>query len=234
MGLARALEQQKNDIETKLTALVGSDAAPSQAQLEAVSGGPSLKVTRRVIEAIRQEKATEQGVIVKRLASEMATNRVMEYALMTRRALLAGMTEPNIAAHPPAVKHITEKIHELGAEIENMVFEMRVRASLAGNMTQVLLQRSGARHSVPLRLARLADVFAQLRWWLTGFRAAVVALLIWRWPALVYWVYPEALAGFEQKRSALMGWRYKVLIGFVAVELLLVHNALAMLTKGIL
>ncbi len=83
-------------------------------------------------------------------------------------------------------------------------------------------------------LARLADVFAQLRWWLTGFRAAVVALLIWRWPALVYWVYPEALAGFEQKRSALMGWRYKVLIGFVAVELLLVHNVLAMLTKGIL
>ncbi len=157
MGLARALEQQKNDIETKLTALVGSDAAPSQAQLEAVSGGPSLKVTRRVIEAIRQEKATEQGVIVKRLASEMATNRVMEYALMTRRALLAGMTEPNIAAHPPAVKHITEKIHELGAEIENMVFEMRVRASLAGNMTQVLLQRSGARHSVPLLEERVSS-----------------------------------------------------------------------------
>lgn len=155
MGLASALEQQKNDIETKLSILVASGEAPSQEQLAEVSGGPSLKVTRRVIEAIRQEKKTEQAVIVKRLASEMATNRVMEYALMTRRALLAGMTEPNIASYPVAVEHINKKVDELHAEIENMVFEMRVRASLAGNMTQTLLQRSNARYSVPLMEERL-------------------------------------------------------------------------------
>lgn len=150
MGLSRALLTVKKDIQTKLTALVASANAPSKSQLDEVSGGPALKVTRRVIEAIRDEKPTERGALVVRLAGEMAMSRTMEFALMTRRSLLAGMKEPNIGSYEPAQKYLHQAVAELDKEIENMLFEMDVRGKLAGNATYILLQRSAARATVPL------------------------------------------------------------------------------------
>jgi hypothetical protein len=78
----------------------------------------------------------------------------MERALMARRALLAGMKEPNIANNEIAQAELHNAVDELNGEIENMVFEMEVRQLLTSNTTVQLLDR--------VRMRRLAPVIEPL------------------------------------------------------------------------
>ena len=150
MGLARKFEVEQEQIETDLIALVTSNDPPTADELEEVSGGPSLRMGRRVIEAIREERTEEQGAIISRLAGEMALNRTMERALIARRALLAGMNEPNIANVDVAQKQLEKAVNELNQEIGNMLFELDVRTKIASNTSSELLQRNRQRQTVPV------------------------------------------------------------------------------------
>ena len=58
MGLAHEVARLSEDIATELTALVAAAGAPTAAELEAVSGGPNLRISRPVIEALREENET--------------------------------------------------------------------------------------------------------------------------------------------------------------------------------
>jgi len=150
MGLSKKIEEEQEQIDIDLTGLVVSGSAPTAAQLKAVSGGPSLRITRRVVEAIREESPHEQGAIILRLAGEMALNRTMERALMARRALLAGMKEPNIANVGIAQEKVEKAVDELNTEISNMLFEMDVRNKISSNTASMLLRRNQMRKQVPV------------------------------------------------------------------------------------
>jgi integrating conjugative element protein (TIGR03755 family) len=150
MGLAKKIEEEQEQIETDLIDLVASNAPPTAAELDAVSGGPGLAMSRRVVEAIQEENAQEQGALVLRIAGEMALNRTMERALMARRSLLAGMKEPNIANVGIAQDTLEKAVDELNTEISNLLFEMEVRNSIATNTAAVLLRRNLMRKKVPV------------------------------------------------------------------------------------
>ncbi len=91
MGLTHQMAIEQDQIAADLEALVLSGSAPTLAQLEAVSGGPGMLVSRRVIEALREENPHERDVLINRLAAEMALSRTMERAMIARRALISGM-----------------------------------------------------------------------------------------------------------------------------------------------
>jgi hypothetical protein len=78
-------------------------------------------------------------VIISKLASESAMARVLEKAMLMRRLLLSGMREPNVA-NSPAPKHILETLSILDQEIENVLFEKRIRTELVSSTANLLLQ----------------------------------------------------------------------------------------------
>lgn len=149
MGLSKKNEEEQAQIESNLIALVTATYPPTAVELAEVSGGPSLRMSRRVIEAIREERSEEQAAIINRLAGEMALNQTMERALIARRALLAGMKEPNIANVDIAQNKLMKAVDELNQEIDNMLFELEVRSKIASNTSAELLNRNRQRQTVP-------------------------------------------------------------------------------------
>lgn len=150
MGLAKQVGIEQIKIAEKLEELVASDSAPSKDDLRAVSGGPGMLISRRVVESLRGEKAEEQLVLIDRLSSEMALVRTLERSMIARRAMLAGMKEPNIAQNDIAGESLQTYVDELGQEVENLLYEMEVRERVASNTTTLLLRRDMSRKQVPL------------------------------------------------------------------------------------
>ena len=148
MGMQRKYEQEKLTIQTNMQNLVFSSNIPNQTTLDSLQGAEGFRVTRQVIEAIREEE--EPAAMVERLSGELAISRTLEYALMARRMMLAGMKEPNIANNELAQEALRHAAEELNGEIENMVFEIDVRAKVASNTTVHLLQRARQRNTVPV------------------------------------------------------------------------------------
>ncbi len=150
MGLTHQLGIEQEQIVTDLEALVLSGSAPTIAQLEAVSGGPGMLVSRRVVEALREENPHEQDVLINRLAAEMALSRTMERAMIARRALISGMKEPNIANLKIAQDDLAPYVADLEKDIENILFEIEVRDRVASNTAVQLLMRDKVRGKVPI------------------------------------------------------------------------------------
>lgn len=150
MGLRHQLDIEAEQIETDLQALVASGSAPTAAELESVSGGPGMLVSRRVVEALREENDHERDMLLSRLAGEMALSRTMERAMIARRALLSGMKEPNIANLTIAQNELKPFLSDLEQDIENLLFEMEVRDRVASNTAAQLLVRNRVRSRVPI------------------------------------------------------------------------------------
>ena len=148
MGLQRKYEQERLQVETTLTNLVNSPVPPNAITLAAVQGGQGFTISRPIIEAIREEE--EPNVLIARLAGELALSRTLERALLARRTILAGSKEPNVANNEVAQEEIRHSIEELNGEIENMVYELEVRQTLASNTTVALLQRMRIRNQAPV------------------------------------------------------------------------------------
>lgn len=148
MGLAHEITRLSEDIATELTALTTAAGVPTATALAAVSGGPSLRLSRPVIEALREENVNLQPQLITRLAGEMALARTMERAMIARRALLAGRDEPNVANVAVAVEEIERYIGALEQDIANLLYEIDIRQRVATSMPAALLQRQAARNQV--------------------------------------------------------------------------------------
>ena len=148
LGLASVYRREKSELANVLRPLAQTDAVPGQAVLDGLTGGGGFRVTRRVIEAIREEPRPAD--VADRLAGELAVGRVMEQAAMARRALLAGMREPNVANNEAALAQSERALVELDREIRQMEVELRVKALVAGNSSVAVLQRAGLRKRIPV------------------------------------------------------------------------------------
>ncbi len=145
LGLSREVEREAEQIEADLALLVNATDPPTVDELAALSGGPGMQVGRNVVEALREEGPAEQAALQKRLASEMALARTMEKAMLARRALLAGKSEPNIQQIEKAQDALGKTVAELEREIDDLLFEMEIRQRVATNTAAALIGRSSAR-----------------------------------------------------------------------------------------
>ena len=148
LGLPSLYRREKSELQNVLRPLAQTDAVPGEAVLEGLTGGAGFRVTRRVIEAIRDEPRPVD--VADRLAGELAIGRVMEQAAMARRALLAGMREPNVANNEAALRQAERALGELDREIRQMEVELRVKALVASNSSVAVLRRAGIRKRIPV------------------------------------------------------------------------------------
>lgn len=148
LGLAHEVARLADDIEAELTTLAAATSVPTASELGAVSGGPTLRISRSVIEALREEDPNLQPVLITRLAGEMALARTLERALIARRALLAGRDEPNVANVSVGVEEIGHSISQLEQDMDSLLYEIDMRQRVATSMPAVLLQRQAVRNQI--------------------------------------------------------------------------------------
>ncbi|MYE82107.1 MAG: integrating conjugative element protein [Gammaproteobacteria bacterium] len=148
LGLPSLYRRERSELQNLLRPLVQTEAVPGEAVLEGLSGGGGFRVTRRLIEALREEPRPTD--VADRLAGELAVGRVLEQAAMARRAMLAGMREPHVAGNAAALEQAERAVAELDREIRQMEVELRVKAVVASNSSVAVLRRAGIRKRVPV------------------------------------------------------------------------------------
>ena len=148
-GLLPKLFQESVAVTTDIQSLVSRATPPTLANLDNITA-PGVAITRQVIEAIREMPAAEQSLIVGRLVSEISTARTVEKALFARRLLLSGRQVPEVYATEVAREHADAAISELDKEIENLLFETRVRKEVVSDTVAILLQRAAAKRQSAL------------------------------------------------------------------------------------
>ena len=148
-GLLPKLYQESATVTTDIQNLV-SGATPLTLNNLGQITAPGVAITRQVIEAIREMPASEQSLIMGRLVSEISTARTVEKALFARRLLLSGRQVPEVYATDVAREHADSSIAELDKEIENLLFETRVRKEVVTDTVATLLERAAARRQSSL------------------------------------------------------------------------------------
>ena len=159
-GLLPKLFQEGNAVTVELQGLVNGATAPTLENLELITA-PGVAITRQVIEAIRNMPATEQSLIVGRLVSEISTARTIEKALFARRLFLSGRQVPEVYATEVAREHADTSIAELDREIDNLLFETRVRREVVSDTVVTLLQRAAARRQASLNVPSVPTIDPQ-------------------------------------------------------------------------
>jgi len=150
-GLLPKLYSESAAVTTELANLVSGATPPTLDNLGLVTA-PGVAVTRQVVEAIREMPATEQGLIIGRLVSEISTARTVEKALYARRLLLSGRQVPEVYATEVARQHADTAMAELDREIESLLFETRARREVVSDTVTVLLERAAARRQASLNV----------------------------------------------------------------------------------
>lgn len=148
-GLLPRLYQESATVTTDIQNLVSGATPLTLTNLDQITA-PGVAITRQVIEAIREMPASEQSLITGRLVSEISTARTVEKALFARRLLLSGRQVPEVYATEVAREHADTSIAELDKEIENLLFETRVRKEVVSDTVTTLLERAAARRQSSL------------------------------------------------------------------------------------
>jgi len=156
-GLLPKLNQEATAVTVEIQNLVSGATPLTLANLDNITA-PGVAITRQVIEAIREMPASEQSLIMGRLVSEISTARTVEKALYARRLLLSGRQVPEVYATEVAREHADISITELDKEIENLLFETRVRKEVVSDTIATLLQRAAARRQSSQQTPRVPTI----------------------------------------------------------------------------
>lgn len=156
-GLLPKLNLEATAVTVEIQNLVNGTTPLTLTNLDNITA-PGVAITRQVIEAIREMPASEQSLIMGRLVSEISTARTVEKALYARRLLLSGRQVPEVYATEVAREHADISIAELDKEIENLLFETRVRKEVVSNTIATLLQRAAARRQASLNTPRVPTI----------------------------------------------------------------------------
>ena len=159
-GLLPPLSRESELVSDNLQALVASTGPATREDLESVTA-PGVAISRQVIEAVRAMPATEQALIVGRLVAEISTARTIEKALLARRLLLSGRQVPEVYAAEVARQHADRAVAELDREIDNLLFETRVRREVVSDTVATLLARAAARRQASLEIPGVPTVDPQ-------------------------------------------------------------------------
>ncbi|MCW9734001.1 integrating conjugative element protein [Avibacterium sp. 20-15] len=136
VGLAPAIEEENVQTIEKLEQVLNMDT-PSKEMLAELSSN-TIPVTRGLIEALREDPDVE--VLSQRLSAEIATAKVMEKMLLARRAILAGMREPYVAADQNAQQELEKALNKIDLEISQVKLEMDMQKMITSNTASVVLQ----------------------------------------------------------------------------------------------
>ncbi|HDL5405010.1 TPA: integrating conjugative element protein [Mannheimia haemolytica] len=144
VGLSPEIEEEHIRTIVKLENVLNMDVPKSELLAELSSS--SVPVTRGLIESLREDPDVE--LLSQRLSAEIATSKVMEKMLLARRAILAGMREPNVAQNADAQVELERVLNIIDREISQVKLEMDMQKMITGNTASVILQSKSEREAL--------------------------------------------------------------------------------------
>ncbi|AGI32904.2 TPA: integrating conjugative element protein [Mannheimia haemolytica] len=144
VGLSPEIEEEHIRTIVKLENVLNMDVPKSELLAELSSS--SVPVTRGLIESLRDDPDVE--LLSQRLSAEIATSKVMEKMLLARRAILAGMREPNVAQNADAQVELERVLNIIDREISQVKLEMDMQKMITGNTASVILQSKSEREAL--------------------------------------------------------------------------------------
>ncbi|MGJ0629198.1 integrating conjugative element protein [Xenorhabdus bovienii] len=141
-GFAPMLEEHTQTNIEQLVKLVNGTEKPTAGNLSKLKTG-SLTVTKGVIQALQRDP--DNAALTARLAGELAMAETAETALLMRRMLITGMSEPNAAAQAEALREGERRIDALDREINALKNEMQLKRELARNSILTIIERENRR-----------------------------------------------------------------------------------------
>lgn len=141
-GFAPLLEEATKANAEQLVRLVNGTEKPTTANLAKLKTG-GLPVTTGVIKALQRDP--DNAALTARLAGELAMSDTVETALLMRRMMVTGMSEPNAAAQPKAIDTAGQRIEALDREIAALKNEMEMKRELSRNSVLTIIDRENQR-----------------------------------------------------------------------------------------
>lgn len=141
------VEEKKKVVEILNTLVYNTESLTNEKLSQLSSPGMGLLVTDKLIFSLRKEREAERLILMNRLSSEITLARSMEKALLARDLLGAGLQEPNIAANEVARNEIDRAKQRLTGEINNILFEQRVRKEVFAQTAIAIGERESLRNS---------------------------------------------------------------------------------------
>ncbi len=145
-GLLPETAAQAKTIKTELNNLVDGTDEATLAHLQKVSA-PGVTINQAVITNIQSLAPVTQAIYMSRLSQEIATERVIDEALMARTLLLTGKQIPVIYNNKAAVKAVQAAIDRLTADIKDFQFNNDIRKQFSANSALVLLKQVQAQQA---------------------------------------------------------------------------------------
>ncbi len=125
-------------LATHLAALVNAQAAPTADALQAVSSN-ELLITPAVIQGIRNKTPQGRQLAINKLSQDIALQNAIDEALMLRRVLIAGSQTKPVHNLKPALAAITQSLNQLQQDIENILFQFKVRQALMTQTAEAII-----------------------------------------------------------------------------------------------
>ena len=150
-GLQAEIRAEAERALSQLEPLLADGRRPQASALAALAvPGMGLAINAQVIYALREEAGANRAILAGRLAAEIAIARALEKALTLRQLLRLGRQEPSVASNAEAQRAAGRLLAEVEGEIDNILFEQRVRREALAGTALALLERSGQRANAPL------------------------------------------------------------------------------------
>ena len=151
-GLLPLIEAEKERILPILRRMVKTDPVLLQEEEFAELSSSHLVMHREIIDGLQAKP--DAGWRVERLASELATARVVEKAFVARSVLMTGRQEPNVAALDPAQTALTSAFDRLNHQISFVLEEVRSSHRLAAQTIRTFLEYETLADALnPIRLS---------------------------------------------------------------------------------
>lgn len=141
-GFSPILEESTKSNVEQLVKLINGTVKPTATELAKLKTG-GLPVTANVIKALQRDP--DNAALTARLAGELAMSDTVETALLMRRMLVTGMSEPNVTAQPKIIDMATQRIEALDREIIALKNEMELKRELARNSVLTIIDRDNQR-----------------------------------------------------------------------------------------
>ncbi|MDA5490248.1 MULTISPECIES: integrating conjugative element protein [Yersinia] len=142
-GFSPMLEDTTKGNLEQLVKLIGGSEKPTAINLAKLKTG-SLIVTRGIIQSLQDDP--DNVALIQRLAGELAMADTLENALIMRRMLTTGQSEPNAADQPEALTEGNRRIDALDRELAAMRNEMELRKAISSNSLLTTLERQAIRN----------------------------------------------------------------------------------------
>ncbi|MDP8185343.1 integrating conjugative element protein [Phocoenobacter skyensis] len=152
-GLTTKIEKTNIQVVKDLqnTLNEGTPTTESLAKLSTAT----VPVTRGLIEALKNDPDVD--VLSQKLAVEIATAKEMERLLLARRAILAGMREPNVIQNENAQAELEKTLKRVDLEIEQVNLERNLQKDITQNTAKVILQNQRSRQAAANSLTASKD-----------------------------------------------------------------------------